>query len=169
MALQVIMHTKKVVCRRSLICGSEGKNSIQTSIELHMKNILVALMFLLSINMVAQTNNMIIRISEIEIDSSYLQEYKNILQIEAKASVQKESGVVAIFPMYQKENPAQIRILEIYSNKSAYENHIKSPHFLKYKASTLKMVKSLRLIDMNSIDTETMKDIFCKLNRSYKK
>jgi quinol monooxygenase YgiN len=134
-----------------------------------MKNILVALMFLLSINMVAQTNNMIIRISEIEIDSSYLQEYKNILQIEAKASVQKESGVVAIFPMYQKENPAQIRILEIYSNKSAYENHIKSPHFLKYKASTLKMVKSLRLIDMNSIDTETMKDIFCKLNRSYKK
>ncbi|MBV5284033.1 MAG: antibiotic biosynthesis monooxygenase [Paludibacter sp.] len=134
-----------------------------------MKNILVALMFLLSINMVAQTNNMIIRISEIEIDSSYLQEYKNILQIEAKASVQKESGVVAIFPMYQKENPAQIRILEIYSNKSAYENHIKSPHFLKYKASTLKMVKSLRLIDMNGIDTETMKDIFCKLNRSYKK
>ena len=134
-----------------------------------MKNILVALMFLLSINMVAQTNTMIIRISEIEIDSSYLQEYKNILQIEAKASVQKESGVVAIFPMYQKENPAQIRILEIYSNKSAYENHIKSPHFLKYKASTLKMVKSLRLIDMNSIDTETMKDIFSKLNRSYKK
>ena len=28
MALQVIMHTKKVVCRRSLICGSEGINSI---------------------------------------------------------------------------------------------------------------------------------------------
>jgi len=130
-----------------------------------MKNILVALIFLLSINMVAQTNNMMVRISEIEIDSSYLQEYKNILQTEAKASVQKESGVVAIFPMYQKENPAQIRILEIYSNKSAYENHLKSPHFLKYKASTLKMVKSLRLIDMNSIDAETMKDIFRKLNR----
>ena len=115
--------------------------------------------------MVAQTNNMMIRISEIEIDSSYLQEYKNILQTEAKASVQKESGVVAIFPMYQKENPTQIRILEIYSDKSAYENHIKSPHFLKYKASTLKMVKSLKLIDMNSIDTETMKDIFRKFNR----
>jgi 4-carboxymuconolactone decarboxylase len=130
-----------------------------------MKNILVPLMFLLSINMVAQTNNMIVRISEIEIDSLYLQEYTNILQIEAKASVQKEPGVVAIFPMYQKANPTQIRILEIYSNKSAYENHIKSPHFLKYKAGTLKMVKSLKLVDMNSGDTETMKDIFRKLNR----
>ena len=130
-----------------------------------MKNILVVLMFLLSINMIAQTNNMIVRISEIEIDSLYLQEYTNILQIEAKASVQKEPGVVAIFPMYQKANPTQIRILEIYSNKSAYENHIKSPHFLKYKAGTLKMVKSLKLVDMNSVDTETMKDIFRKLNR----
>ncbi len=130
-----------------------------------MKNILVPLMFLLSINMIAQTNNMIVRISEIEIDSLYLQEYTNILQIEAKASVQKEPGVVAIFPMYQKANPTQIRILEIYSNKSAYENHIKSPHFLKYKAGTLKMVKSLKLVDMNSVDTETMKDIFRKLNR----
>lgn len=130
-----------------------------------MKNILVPLMFLLSINMIAQTNNMIVRISEIEIDSLYLQEYTNILQIEAKASVQKEPGVVAIFPMYQKANPTQIRILEIYSNKSAYENHIKSPHFLKYKAGTLKLVKSLKLVDMNSVDTETMKDIFRKLNR----
>lgn len=130
-----------------------------------MKNILVPLMFLLSINMIAQTNNMIVRISEIEIDSLYLQVYTNILQIEAKASVQKEPGVVAIFPMYQKANPTQIRILEIYSNKSAYENHIKSPHFLKYKAGTLKMVKSLKLVDMNSVDTETMKDIFRKLNR----
>lgn len=130
-----------------------------------MKFFLVPLMFLLSINMIAQTNNMIVRISEIEIDSLYLQEYTNILQIEAKASVQKEPGVVAIFPMYQKANPTQIRILEIYSNKSAYENHIKSPHFLKYKAGTLKMVKSLKLVDMNSVDTETMKDIFRKLNR----
>ncbi len=108
---------------------------------------------------------MIVRISEIEIDSLYLQEYTNILQIEAKASVQKEPGVVAIFPMYQKANPTQIRILEIYSNKSAYENHIKSPQFLKYKARTLKMVKSLKLVDMNSVDTETMKDIFRKVNR----
>jgi quinol monooxygenase YgiN len=129
-----------------------------------MKNILFALLFLLSINMSAQTNTMMIRISEIEIDSSNLEEYNTILQIESKASVQKEPGVIAIFPMYQKQNPTQIRILEIYADKSAYENHIKSPHFQKYKTSTLKMVNSLELIDMNSIDPETMEEIFRKLN-----
>lgn len=130
-----------------------------------MKNIFFALLILSFGNMSAQTNTMLIRISEIEIDSIYLHEYNRILQIEARASVQKETGVIAIFPLFQKENPTQIRILEIYADKTAYENHIKSPHFLEYKTSTTKMVKSLKLIDMNCIDTETMAEIFHKLNK----
>lgn len=130
-----------------------------------MKNIFFALLILSISNISAQTNSMIIRISEIEIDPIYLQEYNSILQIESKASVQKEAGVIAIFPVYQKENPTQIRILEIYADKTAYEKHIKSPHFLEYKTSTIKMVKSLKLVDMNCIDADTMGEIFCKLNQ----
>lgn len=107
---------------------------------------------------------MLIRIAEIEIDSTYLQEYKRILQIESKASIEKETGVIAIFPLYQKEKPTQIRILEIYADKTAYQNHIKSPHFLEYKTSTIKMVKSLKLVDLNAIDPDTMAAIFHKLN-----
>ena len=62
---------------------------------------------------------MMIRLSEIEIDSIFLQEYKNILQEESRASVQLEPGVIAIYPMYQKENPTQIRILEIYEKSKS--------------------------------------------------
>jgi quinol monooxygenase YgiN len=127
-----------------------------------MKYILV-FMFLVTTNVSAQTNDMIIRISEIEIDSSFLQEYKNILQEESRASVLLEPGVIAIYPMYQKENPTQIRILEIYENRKAYESHVKTPHFQKYKTSTLKMVKSLNLVDMNNIDLLTMVEIFRKI------
>jgi quinol monooxygenase YgiN len=130
-----------------------------------MKHILFTLLFLLSITLSAQTNNMMIRLSEIEIDSCYLQEYKDILQVESNASVQIEPGVIAIYPMYEKENPTHIRILEIYANKDAYASHIKSPHFLKYKTSTLKMVKSLKLVDMHSIDPETMAKIFSKIKQ----
>jgi quinol monooxygenase YgiN len=115
--------------------------------------------------MSAQNNKMMIRISEIEIDSIYLQEYIKILQTESKASVQKEPGVIAIFPMYQKSSPTQVRILEIYADHTAYEDHLKSPHFLEYKSGTLKMVKSLKLIDMNCIDPETMAELFRKLNQ----
>lgn len=107
---------------------------------------------------------MIIRIAEIEIDSASIQEYMAILKEEAKASVRLEPGVISIFPMFQKEHPTKIRILEIYASKAAYESHLKTPHFQKYKTSTFKMVKSLKLIDMEAIDSESMPVIFNKLN-----
>jgi len=107
--------------------------------------------------------DLMIRISEIEIDFQSLEEYKAILKEEAKASVLLEPGVIAIYPMFQKDNPTQVRILEIYANREAYKSHLETPHFLKYKTTTLKMVKSLRLVDMEAIDTDTMHEIFNKL------
>ena len=124
---------------------------------------ILAFMLFAHTNISAQTKDMMIRISEIEIDSSYLQEYNNILQEESRASVKLEPGVIAIYPMCQKENPTQIRILEIYANRKAYESHLKTLHFQKYKTSTLKMVKSLKLVDMNNIDSKTMVEIFRKI------
>lgn len=129
-----------------------------------MKYLVAFLMFACN-NVCAQTNALMIRISEIEIDSNYLKEYTTILKEESRASVQLEPGVIAIYPLHQKENPTQIRILEIYANRKAYEAHLKTAHFQKYKTSTLKMVKSLKLVDMNSIDPQTMSEIFCKLKQ----
>jgi alkylhydroperoxidase/carboxymuconolactone decarboxylase family protein YurZ/quinol monooxygenase YgiN len=109
-------------------------------------------------------NDMMIRISEIEIVPEFLDEYKSILKEEASASVKLEKGVIAIFPMFQQKNPTQIRIVEIYADKEAYQFHLQTPHFLKYKTSTLKMVKSLNLVDMESLDKEIMSNIFEKIN-----
>lgn len=111
----------------------------------------------------AQQQGIMVRIPEIEIDSVYLEGYKAILKEEAAASVKLEPGVICIFPMYQKENQTQVRILEMYASKEAYELHLKTPHFQKYKTATLKMVKSLKLVDMNAIDPVTMPEIFRKL------
>src|SRR3954468_16905107 len=93
----------------------------------------------------AQKKDQMVRISEIEIEPAFLEQYKAILKQESEASVRLEPGVIAIFPMFQKENPTQLRILEIYADKESYQAHLKTPHFLTYKTSTLKMVKSLKL------------------------
>ena len=53
--------------------------------------------------------------------------------------------------------------MEIYANKEAYESHLKTPHFTHYKTTTLNMVNSLKLIDMNAIDGESMSMIFEKI------
>jgi quinol monooxygenase YgiN len=112
-----------------------------------------------------ETKQMMIRISEIEIHPAYLEEYNAILKEEAEASVRLEPGVISIYPMYKKESPSEIRILEMYANREAYEAHLKTPHFQKYKTTTLKMVKSLRLVDMNAIDPQTMQQIFLKMKQ----
>jgi quinol monooxygenase YgiN len=104
-----------------------------------------------------------VRISEIQIDPARLDEYNAILKEESEASVRLEPGVLSIFPMYQRENPTEVRILEIYASRAAYESHIQSPHFQKYKTMTLSMVKSLKLIDMETLDPATMPTIFGKM------
>lgn len=111
----------------------------------------------------AQQQKMMVRLSEIEIDPARLDEYKAILKEESAASVKLEPGVIAIFPMYQTENPTSVRILEMYADRAAYEQHLKTPHFQTYKTTTLGMVKSLKLVDMESIDAATMPVIFRKL------
>src|SRR5918993_482730 len=128
--------------------------------------ILILIMLLVSHNAAsAQQKGMMVRISEIEIDADYLEEYKAILKEEAEASVRLEPGVISIFPMYKKENPTAVRILEIYASREAYESHLKTPHFQKYKTTTLKMVKSLKLVEMDVMDAKTMTEIFKKMKR----
>lgn len=111
-------------------------------------------------------DNMMIRIAEIEIEPDNLYEYKAILKEEAEASVRLEPGVISIYPMFDNKNPTQIRILEIYANEEAYKAHLQTPHFKKYKTSTVDMVKSLKLMDMSAIDGQTMDQIFKKLGQS---
>ena len=131
-----------------------------------MKYFLVALLTLFAYSRaVAQKKDMMVRLAEIEIDPQYLDEYKAILKEESRASVKLEPGVISIFPMYQRENPTQLRLLEIYADRQAYEQHLKTPHFQKYKTSTLKMVKSLKLVEMTALDAEAMPLLFRKLEK----
>ncbi|RMG71069.1 MAG: antibiotic biosynthesis monooxygenase [Bacteroidetes bacterium] len=106
---------------------------------------------------------MMVRIAEIEVDSVYREEYLAILQEEAAASVRLEPGVICIYPMFERASPTSIRLVEIYADQAAYEAHLQTPHFQRYKTSTLHMVKSLRLVDMEAIDPGSMATLFKKL------
>jgi quinol monooxygenase YgiN len=92
-----------------------------------------------------------VRIAELEIDPAQLEAYKVLLAEEQEASVRLEPGVLMLHSVSLADSPASVRLLEVYADRSAYEAHIRSPHFLKYKSSTEKMVKSLRLVDTHPI------------------
>ena len=108
------------------------------------------------------TANMIVRIAEIEVFPQYLEEYLAFANEVDRLSIEREPGVICLFPMQSAEDSCQIRILEIYASEEAYQQHLKTPHFLKYKQGTLHMVKDLKLPTMKPLDPETMKLIFKK-------
>ena len=103
---------------------------------------------------IAQQNNRKVRIAHIEIDSAYIKEYNVALAEHAKVAVQMEPGVLALQAVYDKAHPTKVTVFEVYASEKAYQLHLKTPHFLKYKNGTLKMVKSLKLVEVAPIAIE---------------
>ena len=112
------------------------------------------------------SKGMIVRIAEIEVFPQYLKEYLEYANEVDRLSVEREPGVICLFPMQSADDSCQIRILEIYASEEAYQSHLKTDHFQKYKTGTLHMVKSLKLPTMNPLDSETMGDIFMKMKKN---
>ena len=111
---------------------------------------------------VPDATKMLVRIAEIEVYPQYLSEYLTYANEVDRLSVEREPGVICLFPMQSAENPTLIRILEIYASEDAYQSHLKTDHFQKYKQGTLHMVKDLKLPAMKPLDPETMNMIFKK-------
>ena len=105
---------------------------------------------------------MLVRLAEIEIYPQHLTAYLAAAKEIQQESLKTEPGVLCLFPTQMKEDSTQIRILEIYASQEAYQHHIQTSHFLKYKQGTLHMVKSLKLQDLSPLSPETMKTILKK-------
>ena len=89
----------------------------------------------------------IVRLAEIVVDPKRLDDYLAFAKEVGTVSMATEPGVIGLFSMQDKENPSIIYILEVYADRLAYEAHIRTAHFRKYKEGTADMVQSLRLID----------------------
>jgi len=94
---------------------------------------------------------MIVRIAELEIDPDRIDAYTALLTEEIEASVRLEPGVLFLFALSVKGSPNKVRVIEGYADQAAYEAHLTTPHFLKYKTQTADIVKSLRLVETDPI------------------
>ena len=107
-----------------------------------------------------RNGTLLVRIAEIEIHPQYLEAYLNAATEIQQKSLAEEPGVLCLFPNQMKEDDTQFRILEIYASQEAYQHHIQTAHFQKYKQGTLHMVKSLKLQDLTPLDHESINKIF---------
>ena len=172
-----LLREKQLLCSRKIIFDCENRRRLSNSSELDcirlslslrennkrinnkmMRQLLMtAVMLVLSISAAAQeTEKMIVRLAEIEVHPQHLKEYLELANEVDRLSVEREPGVVCLYPMQSAEDSTMIRILEIYASEEAYQQH------QKYKQGTLHMVKDLKLPTMKPLDPETMKLIFKK-------
>lgn len=119
-----------------------------------MKRLLVLLLIFYSNNMPAQSTTHYIRIASILVDSTQTEKYNAAVKEHAEAAVAKEPGVLTLYAVYDKERPNHVTVFEIYASLAAYQSHIKTPHFLKYKDAVKDIVQSLTLTDVVPISLQ---------------
>ena len=69
----------------------------------------------------------------------------------AKSPCVPGRGVLTMYAVSERRIP-RITILETYASREAYESHVASEHFQKYKQGTLHMVKTLVLSDQTPLN-----------------
>jgi quinol monooxygenase YgiN len=89
----------------------------------------------------------VVHLADIQIDPARTDSYKAALTEEIETSISLEPGVLGLYAMSDKDNAAHITILEVYADEDAYNAHLQSPHFRKYKDAVQGVVTSLKLVD----------------------
>lgn len=117
-----------------------------------MKRFLLTTVFLsifnfLSLTASAQVTTKMYRIAKIKVDANQLELYQVALKEQMNAAIQLEPGVLSYTVVADKKDASSITIFEVYASLEAYQSHIATPHFKKYKETVKDMVLSLELID----------------------
>lgn len=94
----------------------------------------------------------IVRLSKIVVRPQYLDQYIRLAVEVGEISLRTEPGVLTMYAVSEKEDPCRITILETYASREAYELHVASDHFRRYKQATLHMIESLELSDQTPLN-----------------
>lgn len=93
-----------------------------------------------------ETEEQYVQVAQIDVDPAQLENYRAAVRQQIQAAIRKEPGVLALYAVSDKDDPAHVTVFEIYENMAAYRTHLESAHFKKYKTVTETMVKSLMLV-----------------------
>ena len=88
-----------------------------------------------------------VRVADIEVDPEQREAFVSAVKHEMAESVRVEPGVLALYAVAEKDAPSRLRFFEIYASEAAYDAHLASPHFRKYRTTTESMIRSRALLE----------------------
>jgi quinol monooxygenase YgiN len=140
-------------------CRPASKMQLSRTILLPVILSLFILTFSFSKKALVQENNQMIRLAKIKVDPLKLEKYNIALKEQMTTAVRVEPGVLTYYAVADKSDPSIITILEIYADSAAYQSHITTTHFKKYKETVKNMIKSLELVDVNLVGSAKKPDM----------
>jgi quinol monooxygenase YgiN len=113
--------------------------------------LIIGILTLINVDSKAQKANPMYRIAKIKVDGTQLEKYKSALQEQMNTAIKLEPGVLSYTAVADKKDATMITILEVYASPEAFQSHILTPHFKKYKETVKDMVLSLELMDTDLV------------------
>ena len=103
----------------------------------------------------AESQDRYVRIAELEIDPAQVDAFAAAAREVGQVSVRSEGGCLVLYAVAEKRVPGRVRVFEIYRDAAAYQAHLQTPHFKKFRATTDPMVRSRTLIDATPLSLPT--------------
>ena len=72
----------------------------------------------------------------------------------AKSSLDREPGCERFDVLHVTGKPHEIVLYEIYRNKAAFEEHLKTRHFLEFNAATAPLISNRKIIELAYLNDE---------------
>jgi quinol monooxygenase YgiN len=88
-----------------------------------------------------------VRVADIEVDPAQRDAFISAVKEEMDQSIRVEPGVLALYAVAEKDSPSRLRFFEVYADEAAYDAHVQSPHFRKYRATTEPMIRTRVLVE----------------------
>lgn len=95
----------------------------------------------------AADHDQYIRLAELEIDPAQLENFKVAITEGVQTAIRVEPDVLVLYAVFEKEHPTRVKVFEMYTDETAYQKHLQTPHFIKFRDGTAKMVTSRKLLD----------------------
>ncbi len=76
---------------------------------------------------------------------------QQFLEMSPYAAIRKEPGALVLYAVSEKDEPNHVKVFEIYRDKKAYEAHLESDHFKKYKAT----VENMEVAEVGTDDPDS--------------
>ncbi len=74
----------------------------------------------------------------------------------AQASLDREPGCERFDVLHIAKNPNEIVLYEIYRNKAAFEEHLKTRHFIEFNSATASLIKNKKIVELAYVNDQGM-------------